>query len=188
MIYESKKNNEIRAKLIKESSVTVILEYVSGPDVGKTITITTGTLKRWWSKSTEDILNLDNDKINEPYAPEVTPHYIPKPQSVIDYEAKKNKRYMNSDLPEFEQIVDTFGSILKSSNEKSKYVKFQNKSTLWRKSTYIDMYVTEDYWSKLTECGLTSKPNKDKDRPFAFRISNSDEYAIVVKALIEEEN
>lgn len=185
IIYKSKKNPELSAKLVstEEKYGTVILEYTSGSDVGKTISITTSTLKRWWKRiedpeSPLESLNIDIDKVNEPYPEPKVQKYIPKPKSVIEYEEKKNKSY-NLNLPGFESIVEDLGEHCVKVNNNSSYVKFADKSTLWRKSGRIDVYASQDLWELLTEAGLESRANKDKDRPFAFKIDTQDKYDIV---------
>ena len=86
-------------------------------------------------------------------------------------------------MPDFDAIVDTFGENLKKVNENSKYVMFDNKTTLWRKSKCIDVYACEETWIKLTEAGLQSTANRDKDRPYAFKIVTDEEYKKLVEVL-----
>lgn len=194
MKYQNRKDPSKIAEVVKEEPKynTLILKILEGDGAGKQISITTSTLKRYWKliEETESVeetslakeMNIDMAKVNEPYPEPKEKKYIPKPQSVIEYEAKQAKRY-NSLVPEFSDIADTFSEILKKVNENSKYVMFKDGSTLWRKSGWLDMYVTEAVWTKLTELGFESKPNKDKDRPFAFRITSSEEYEKIVEAL-----
>ena len=185
MKYQSKKNPEITAAFDFENEKykTTRLIYLTGEKKGTSFEVSNATLQRWWKKiedeNTEEQknpLNIDMEQVNKPYHPEVTPHYIPKPQSVIEYEENKRNKKFNKDLPTFEELVDTFGRYLSKINETSQYIKFKDGTTLWRKSICIDIYATEDMFTKLAEVGLLSKPNKDKVRPFAFRISNSEEY------------
>ena len=187
MKYQSKKDETVTAKLVSEEEKygTVILEYLTGNEIGKTISVTTSTLKRWWRKINDEIvpgIDIDEEKLSEPFPEPKEKKYVPKPQSVIDYENRKQKKY-NSELPTFENIVETFGSDCKKVNENSAYIKFNDETTLWRKVSCIDIYASEDSWTKLTEQGLTSKANKDKVRPFAFHIDNAGDYVKVVKAL-----
>ena len=180
-IYKSKKHPEVTAKIVKEPNEgTVILEYLTGDEVGKTVTVTTGTLKRWWSKTTaektvNEILNVKPEDLTKPYAPKVTPHYIPKPASVVEYEEKQKKKF-NGELPKYEDLIDTLDDCYFKRYDKDGHFMFKDKSTLWRKSTCIDLYVTEELWTKLTEAGFTSKENKDKDRPFAIKVKTADEW------------
>lgn len=196
MKYQSKKNPEVFAKLdvVNDKYNTTRLIYLTGEHEGESFDVSNSTLKRWWKKVEDEtiedeasILGIDMEQVNEPYNPEVTPHYIPKPQSVIEYEEKKKKKF-NADLPKFEEIADTFGEFLSKINETSQYVKFKDGTTLWRKSGWIDIYATEGTFTKLAESGLTSSPNKDKVRPFAFRISSSEEYERAKGVLANGEN
>lgn len=197
MKYQSKKDPEVFAAfdMANEKYNTTRLIYLTGEDAGKSFDVSNSTLKRWWKKvedenveSEESILNIDMEQVNEPYNPKVTPHYIPKPQSVIEYEEKKKNKKFNNDLPKFEEITDTFGEFLSKINETSQYIKFKDGTTLWRKSGWIDIYATESVFTKLAEAGLQSSPNKDKVRPFAFRLSNSDEYEKAKGVLANGEN
>ena len=191
MKFQNRKDPTKIAEVVKEEPKynTLILRIVQGESAGKDISITNSTLKRYWKKIEDDEdkslageMNVDMEKINTPYPEPTEKKYIPKPKSVVEYEAKQAKRY-NSALPEFEDIVDVFGEILKKSNLNSKYVMFNDGSTLWRKSGWIDMYVTEQVWTKLTELGFESKANKDKDRPYAFRITEASDYEKAVEAI-----
>ena len=191
MKYQSKKDTSIIASIEKteEKYGTVLMKYLTGPDTGRTFSITNSTLKRWWKRvedeeenTANNPLSIDINKVNEPYHPDVTPRYIPKPKSVIEYEAKKGKKY-NNELPEFEEISESLAEYCKKINDNSKYVMFHDKSTMWRKCGAIDLYASESLWSLLTESGLQSKPNKDKDRPFAFKITNIEEYNKVLEAV-----
>jgi hypothetical protein len=124
------------------------------------------------------------EQVNKPYKPEVTPRYIPKPQSVIDYENKKKDKKLNKDLPVFEDIVDLFPELLSKINETSKYVKFKDGTTLWRKSSCIDIYATEHLLEPFTKAGLTASPNKDKARPFAYRIETKEQFDLAREVII----
>jgi hypothetical protein len=165
---------------------TVILEYLTGDEVGKTVTVTTGTLKRWWGKSTEksanEILGVDADELNEPYPEPKEKKYIPKPQAVVEYEEKKKSRF-NNDLPKYEDLEGLLDDIYFKKYDKDSHFMFKDKSTLWRKSSCIDLYVTEELWTKFTEAGFTSKPNKDKDRPFAIKVVTNDEWNLCLSVL-----
>ena len=201
MKYQSKKDPTVVAevKSYDEKCKTVILEYTDGPDKGKSLSITTSTLKRWWKKLSDDedsavedpvdereekgALAVDSEKVNETYAPDVTPHYIPKPESVVNYENKKRKRY-NQDLPDFEDVVSRLESKAVKINENSHYLKFEDKTTLWRKPTAIFVYAAEKTWEALTNKGLQSSNNNDKDRPFAFKIESAEDFEKVVEAIV----
>lgn len=188
MKYQSKKDTSIFATVdsYDEKTKTTILVYESGDKKGKSVNVSSSTLKRWWKQVEDDNpLNIDMEQVNKPYKPDVTPHYIPKPQSVIEYEENKKKARYNSELPELSQIVDTLGEYCVKINEGSKYVKFKDGkgTTLWRKSRCIDIYATEIVWEALTNKGFVSSPNKDKDRPFHIKINTSEEYDKVVEVI-----
>ena len=205
-----------------EKYKTATLKYDSGDDEGKTFDVSQSTLKRWWKKMNDDNvtenvenivpandmldgnvehitpieatngIDIDMDVVNQPYAPNVTPHYIPKPDSVIEYEENKKKRRgsYNEDVPTFDVIVESFGSILVKVNETSKYVKFKDGkgTTLWRKNSYIDIYATQEVFELLTNVGFVSEVNKDKDRPYHIRITTHDEWEKMSKVIIEHFN
>ena len=186
-IYTNKKHPEVTAKIVKQpNESTVILEYLTGDEIGKTVTVTTGTLKRWWSKSTEksanEILGVDADELNEPYPEPKEKKYIPKPQAVVEYEEKKKSRF-NNDLPKYEDLEGLLDDIYFKKYDKDSHFMFKDKSTLWRKSSCIDLYVTEELWTKFTEAGFTSKPNKDKDRPFAIKVATNEEWNLCLSVL-----
>lgn len=189
MKYTSRKDNTITAELVKQNAATVILKYLTGPEVDKTITISLGTLKRWWSPvtdedSSESVLGIDSEKVNEPYAPNVTPHYIEKPQSVIDYEKKAHSKRTNDDIPGFEQVVNDLGSVSKKVSEKSEYLTLSDGlSTVWRKKSCIDAYVVDNVWQACSEAGLNSTANKDTKRPFAIKVTTSEQYEKFVNAV-----
>ena len=205
MKYQSKKDENVTATLISENEKykTATLKYDSGDDEGKTFDVSQSTLKRWWKKvdsvkddnsapTENNSLDIDPEVVNQPYAPNVTPHYIPKPDSVIEYEENKKKRRgsYNEDVPTFDVIVESFGSILVKVNETSKYVKFKDGkgTTLWRKNSYIDIYATQEVFELLTNVGFVSEVNKDKDRPYHIRITTHDEWEKMSKVIIEHFN
>lgn len=189
MVYQNKKDETVQAKVLStdDKCNTVTLEYTTGPKKGKNFVVVASTLKRWWKliPSDDNPLGIDPEEVNKPYKPDVKPHYIPKPDSVKEYEEKKNKRF-NSSLPSFESLVDDFGSMCSKINETSKYIKFSNGSTLWRKNSWIDLYCVEEYFIILSQAGLASSPNKDKERPFHFRIENEDQYETFKKTIKED--
>lgn len=211
--YQSKKDPTVTALLISKNEKyhTVSMQYVTGDDKGKNFDVSLSTLKRWWKKMdddnvTENVENsvpandtldgnvehitpiedtIDMDVVNQPYHPDVTPHYIPKPDSVVEYENNKRKRKFNEDLPDYETICETFNEFLKKRN--ASYIRFKDGkgSTIFRKGQYIDIYATEELLEPLTRAGLTSSVNKDKDRPFHFRVSTMEDYDKAKKAIID---
>lgn len=179
MKYKSKKDNSIIAAFDFEDEKchTTRLIYLTGEKAGSSFVISNSTLKRWWTKVEADDLEAEAEIINTPYNPPVTPHYIPKPDSVIEYEANKRKAISNNELPEFDDLVTELEQYLSKINETSKYVVVRNsQTTVWRKLKWIDVYADELIWGKLVEQGLKSKPNKDKYRPYNVRIETADDY------------
>lgn len=184
MNYVSKKDPSVIAKVVEQNEKykTVILEYLTGENAGKTISITTSTLHRWWEEDNSQPVKIDYEVVNTPYPEPKTQRYIPKPQSVIEYEEKKAGK-KNTDLPTFEKMVEDMGAYSCKVNERSSYLKLNDKSTVWRKSSKIDVYASEELWIKLTNLGFTSSANKDKDRPFAFTIKSADEYSKLLEVV-----
>lgn len=54
-LYSNKRTPEVMAKVVQEDEKygTVLLEYTTGDNVGKTVNITKATLKRWWTTAGE---------------------------------------------------------------------------------------------------------------------------------------
>ena len=195
MKYQSKKDPEITAALDFEDEKhhTTYLIYLTGPKKGMSFCVTNPTLNRYWEpiKDVPKVLDFTPEQIeqiNTPYKPDVTPHYIPKPQSVIEYEENKHKSRRNTELPTFEQISEMFGFILVRINERSNYVIFTDKTALHRKSNFIRLNTTESIWEELTTKGLKSEPNDDKDRPFTFIIKTKQEFDDMSEVLINQLN
>ena len=195
MKYKDKRNETIIARVESENEKygTYTLVYETGPNEGKAFDITGATLRRWWSKVDEtekteaEILNLDVNVINEPYPEPKKKKYIPKPDSVVEYEKKKRGRKFNDNLPTFEEVVELLGSCCSKVNENSSYIKFNDKkSTLWRKSTCISVYAATDFAEKLVNVGFASSVNKDKERPFAFKIETREDFDKLVAVIKEE--
>lgn len=56
MVYRYKRNEEIIAEEVERDDLrkTVILKYLSGDKVNKTVCITSSTLKRWWTPEAKE--------------------------------------------------------------------------------------------------------------------------------------
>ena len=144
------------------------------------------TLNETQNNNPSSVLNIDYDKVNEPYPEPKEQKYIPKPDSVVEYEEKKKRgrSRANKDLPSFTDIVNDLGKVATKINETSGYVKFKDGTTLWRKMLALDVYAAEKTWQALTTAGFTSKPNKDKNRPFAFKFTTKEDYNKVVECIL----
>jgi len=187
-IYRSKKKTDVTAKVVKRpNETTVILEYVTGDEVGKTTSITTGTLARYWrkEKSVEEILDLDTEKINEPYKPDVKPHYIPKPEAVKEYEERKKKVKCNFTLPtDYEDFADKLTDhdiALKSVNKG--YIALADSSKLKLLGSGIGILASDKLGEEFVKKGFSSKPCIEKGTPFRFDIKTEDEYNTMYEVL-----
>ena len=221
-MYQSKKDPNVTAEVqsYDEKYKTVTLLGKTGPEAGKSFSITSATLKRWWKQIDENgneikdedeqaaeekiesgeekteagekteggnmPLGVDEDQVNKPYAPDVTPHYVPKPESVEKYEKRQRAKRYNEDLPGFEELKEKFDKHASRVNDTSNYIKLQDKSTVWRKSSGIFVYATEDLGAKLTAGGLIGSANNDKDRPFAFKITAAEEFEKLMGVFVDE--
>lgn len=186
MKYQSKKDPTVTAAYDFQDpkTKTIRMIYLTGEKAGYSFEVSSSTLKRWWTEMDVSEKEVEAELINTPYHPDVTPHYIPKPESVIEYEENKKRLRHNNELPEFSDIVSDLEHNLQKINENSKYVMVKDsKTTIWRKSKHIDVYADEILWQKFVEQGFETKENKDKDRPFAIRITTADEYE-KLKAII----
>lgn len=199
MRYQSKRDLDVIAELdcINEDG-SASMVYLTGPKADTAFEVSESTFKRWWTKMEDEktlnetqnnnpssVLNIDYDKVNEPYPEPKEQKYIPKPDSVVEYEEKKKRgrSRANKDLPSFTDIVNDLGKFAKKINETSGYLRFKDGTTLWRKITKIDIYAAEKTWEALTKVGLTSKPNNDKARPFGFEVKTNEEYEKAVSAI-----
>ena len=196
MKYRSKKDPEVIAAFDfeDEKHKSTYLIYLTGPKSGMSFCVTNSTLNRYWEEVKDEVpkvLDFSPDEIqqiNTPYKPDVTPHYIPKPQSVIEYEEKQHRSRGNSDLPSFEALVEMFGFMLLKVNEKSGYMIFKDKTALHRKAKTIKLNTVENVWEELTHKGFQSSPNNDKDRPFTFVIKTKEEFETMSEVLINNLN
>lgn len=50
MIYLSKKDNETKIELVEKTEKGVICKFLNGEQVGKTISYSSSTIKRWWKE------------------------------------------------------------------------------------------------------------------------------------------
>jgi len=205
VIYESKKNVGMKVKVVDKVSnganTAYMLEYLPGYDDSKTghqFSISESTLKRWWKlvdvteepeeKSVAEILHLDMDKINEPYPEPKEQKYIPKPQSVIEYEEKKTRarrKELDFELPKsYEEFADYLANNnIKIARVNTGYISFADSSKLKLLTSGIGVLASNDLGTLLAEKGLVSRPCIEKGTPFRFDAQHKDEYDALVYAL-----
>lgn len=190
-IYQSKKpgKTDVHAELVKQpNDNTVILKYLNGEHEGKTVTITTGTLKRYWKlvektetqekKTVEEVLNLDMDEVNKPYKPDVKPHYIEKPDSVKRYEESKKRVKCTYTLPtNYEEIADMLaGKNVKIKAVNKGYISFPDNSKLKLLTTGIGILASEKLGEELVNIGFTARPCIEAGTPFRFDVKTEKDY------------
>ena len=190
--YKSKKDENITAEVVKcPNDNTIILKYLTGEHKDKTFTITTGTLKRWWKKvekSALDILGVDMDEVNKPYPEPKEQKYIPKPQSVIEYEEnKKRKVKLDFELP---TDYNTFADALAENGVKIKrvnsgYIAMEDSSKLKLLTNGIGVLASTELAELLAKCAITSKPCIEKGTPFRFDIKTQLDYDSLVRTLAQ---
>ena len=169
---------------------------MTGDEKGKSVTISTSTLKRYWrkeqaedtttEKSAEEILGIDMEEVNKPYKPDVTPHYIEKPESVKEYEENKRRKpkcefAIPSSYNEYADILADNDVRLKSVNKG--YIALEDASKLKLLSTGIGVLASTALGEALAKSGLTSRPCIEKGTPFRFDIKTSEQNDALIKAL-----
>lgn len=203
MQYKSKKTGELAHFDSKDEKYgTTTLVYDSGDKKGTAFQVTSSTLKRWWKKvddsneqeSTDEepksVSDIDADKINEPYPEPKEQKYIPKPEAVKEFEARKKRvrgKY-NDTLPDYETATNQLGKVLKKINKG--YAVFKNGSSLHRLNPAIVIFAEEQYREILEGLGLEAGDNsQDGARPYRFVIKDADTWnSFVEQALAEGDN
>jgi hypothetical protein len=209
MKYQSKKDPSIIAAFDfeHEKFKTTRLIYLTGPKEGQSFEISNSTLKRWWKKlesetveqnevqteqvveTVENPLNIDFEQVNQPYHPEVTPHYIPKPQSVIEYEENKKRRVSATfDYPkDYETLADLFAEHnIKMKKVNRGYISLPDNSKIKILAVGIGILASTELAEKFVAKGFSSKPCIEKGTPFRFDVKNQDEYSKMLGALADE--
>ncbi|MBR4377283.1 MAG: hypothetical protein IKP50_00125 [Bacilli bacterium] len=209
MKYQSKKDPTITAAFDFENEKfkTTRLIYLTGSKEGQSFEISNSTLKRWWKKleseeveqnevqkeevveTVENPLNIDFEKLAEPYHPEVTPHYIPKPQSVIEYEEKKHKR-VKADF-DYPKDYETLANLFAERNIKMKkvnrgYISLPDNSKIKILVVGIGILASDELAEKFVAKGFQAKPCIEKGTPFRFDVKNAEEYTKMLEALADE--
>lgn len=200
MTYVSKKDENVTATIgLEREDGKLEMVYLSGENAGKSFTVSESTLKRWWKKvetspepekseDVMDILNIDEEKVNEPYPEPVEQKYIPKPKAVIEYEERKGKRY-NTELPQYDdipEILDNHGIAIKRFN--AGYISLLDNSKIKRLTSCIGFLCSEKYWEKLVEKGFMSIPCIEKGTPFRVDIKTKEEFEKFIEVLESVEN
>jgi len=203
MQYKSKKTGELAHFDSKDEKYgTTTLVYDSGDKKGTAFQVTGSTLKRWWKKvddsneqeSTDEepksVSDIDADRINEPYPEPKEQKYIPKPEAVKEFEARKKRvrgKY-NDTLPDYETATNQLGKVLKKINKG--YAVFKNGSSLHRLNPAIVIFAEDQYREILEGLGLEAGDNsQDGARPYKFIIKDADTWnSFVEQALAEGDN
>lgn len=203
MKYESKKDPTIIAAydFENEKFKTTRLIYLTGPKAGQSFEVSNSTLKRWWRKLKDDEvqtekvvetpsnpLNIDFEQVNQPYHPNVTPHYIPKPQAVIEYEESKKRKVASFDFP---NDYDTLANMMAERNVVMKkvnrgYISLPDNSKIKILTMGIGILASTELAEKFIARGFQAKACIEKGTPFRFDVKNADEYEKMWGALTNE--
>ena len=195
MVYQSKKDEEIKAQLDFENEKfkTVNMIYLTGPNKGKAFTITQSTLKRWWRKFEDNesirktiLDSIDYEQVNTPYPEPKEQRYIPVPQSVIEYEESRSRRKKcdfekPKDYEEFGDLLGSKNVVIKKVN--SGYISLPDNSKLKLLSEGIGVLASEELGEKLVNRGLTCKACIEKGTPFRFDIKTQENFDILIEVL-----
>lgn len=202
MKYQSKKDETVFADLVEteEKYGTVMLVYTSGEKNGKSFSVTTSTLKRWWKKvedekvaekSTTSLSESDVEQINTPYKPNVTPHYIKKPDAVVEYEEKKKMaraHKSNTEMPSFVEIKELFKNQTKRCNDMAHYITLADGTNLNRSPASLIVRATDEVAVKLSTLGLQTFACNESKWKFRYKIVNGEDFEKIKTALTQEEN
>lgn len=200
MKYQSKKDETIFAELTESSEKygTATLVYTSGEKEGKSISVTMSTLKRWWRKvgegavverSATQLSEEEVEQINTSYKPDVTPHYIEKPASVVEYEEKKRlsrARKPNTDMPSFVEMKDIYKDKIKRCNDSAHYITLTDGTNLNRSAVSLVIRATNDVAVKLSTSGLEALKCNEGNWKFRYVIKSGEDFDKVKNILMEE--
>ena len=191
MKYQSKKDPSIFATedSYNEKSKTTILVYETGDKKGKSVSVSSTTLKRWWKKVDDNPLNIDMEQVNKPYKSATKRKYIPKPQSVIEYEENKKKarrKTLDFTMPEnyevFGDMLAKKGIIIKKVN--TGYISLPDNTKLKLLTNCIGILASNDVAEQLSKRGIISRPCIEKGTPFRFDIASAEDYDKMWEALV----
>lgn len=201
MKYQSKKDPTIFAAFdfANEKFNTTRLIYLTGEKKGTSFDVSNSTLKRWWRKVTDEVqteevveedsnpLNIDFEQVNTPYPEPKEKKYITKPQSVIEYEEKKQRRVAQFDYPkDYEVFADMMAErniTIKKVNRG--YISLPDSSKIKLLTLGIGILASTELAEKFVAKGFTSSPCIEKGTPFRFDVKNADEYEKMWEALCE---
>lgn len=206
MKYQSKKDPTITAAFDFENEKfkTTRLIYLTGPKEGQSFEISNSTLKRWWKKlesepetvQPEEVveaqpnpLNIDFEQVNTPYPEPKEKKYIPKPQSVIEYEERKHLRSRASfEYPkDYEALADVFAEYnIKMKKVNRGYISLPDNSKIKILAVGVGILASDELAEKFVANGFQAKPCIEKGTPFRFDVKNAEEYAKMLEALADE--
>lgn len=196
MTYKSKKDPTVTAVLDFKNPKfkTTQLIYVTGPNKGKSFSISDSTLKMWWEEVVEEdkpgvLSNLDYDKINTPYPEPKEKKYIPKPQSVIDYEnnkIRKQQRYVCSfekpaNYDEFADLLVKHGVKMKGVNKE--YISLPDNSKIKNRASGIALLASQNIGEMFIKEGYECKACPEKGTPFRFDFNTQEDFNKMLEVL-----
>lgn len=183
MKYQSKKDPNIMAVFDYKDEVRGInrLIYLTGEKAGHSFEVSSSTLKRWWNEIPTTPEEDEEAIINAPYHPDVTPHYIPKPESVVQYEKARSRRKPNTcefELPEgyeeFANLLESFGANIRRVNKE--YITLEDGSKFKLRQSGIAILASTDMAEIFSKHGFKAKACIEKSTPFRFDIGTNAEY------------
>lgn len=166
------------------------LFYDTGEKSGTTFTISNSTLKRWWRKIDDDNpLDIDMDKVNEPYPEPKEQKYVPVPEAVKEYEEVKRMRRMGKnkdvDTPkDLENIAITLGEKSIPIKRLNKgYISLIDNTKIKVFNSGIGILASNTVGEALSKIGMTSRTCIEPGTPFRFDISTNEDFEKALDAI-----
>lgn len=190
--YRSKKDSSIEAHVdsVSDKFGTTMLVYDTGEKSGTTFTISNSTLKRWWRKIDDDNpLDIDMDKVNEPYPEPKEQKYVPVPEAVKEYEEVKRMRRMGKnkdvDTPkDLENIAITLGEKSIPIKRLNKgYISLIDNTKIKVFNSGIGILASNTVGEALSKIGMTSRTCIEPGTPFRFDISTNEDFEKALDAI-----
>lgn len=190
--YRSKKDSSIEAHVdsVSEKYGTTMLVYDTGEKTGTAFSISNSTLKRWWKKIDNDNpLDIDVDKVNEPYPEPEKQEYVPIPESVKEYEETKRMRRMgknkNVDTPkDLETIAIKMGEkSIPIKKVNTGYISLIDRTKIKVLDSGIGILASADVGETLSKIGMQSRPCIESGTPFRFDISKNEDFEKALDAI-----